>query len=126
MQDKVEMIDNNEMGDIVELLSENEAIAFLKTLQGAKTVTVPLVVNGCQVHKGICFNVSLTDYNNFINAQQGAKASLTSSAKEFLTRTVQKEHSTILLEALKIPGVIDFVMGEVIPQVAPEVKSTLD
>lgn len=124
MKNEVAVIDGDKKG--VDVLPENDAIAFLKTLQGVKTATVPLIIQGHQVHAGIGFNVSLTDYNNFINAQQSAKASLTSAAKEFLTRTVKKEHSAVLVEALKIPGVMDFIMGEVIPQVAPDVKATLD
>lgn len=124
MENEVAIIENEKKAATV--LPENDAIAFLKTLQGAKTATVPLIIEGHQVHAGICFNVSLTDYNNFMNATQSNKGSLTSAAKEFLTRTVKTEHSAVLVEALKIPGVMDFIMGEVIPQVAPDVKATLD
>lgn len=124
MENEVAIIENEKKAATV--LPENDAIAFLKTLQGVKTATVPLIIEGHQVHTGICFNVSLTDYNNFMNATQSNKGSLTSAAKEFLTRTVTKEHSAVLVEALKIPGVMDFIMGEVIPQVAPDVKATLD
>ncbi|RZP88996.1 putative phage tail assembly chaperone [Vibrio vulnificus] len=107
-------------------MKSEQAMAFIKTLQGEKSATVPLIVNGQVVHAGMGFKVSLTDYNNYINAMQGNKATLTAVTKDFLTRTVVSDDKALLVEVLKVPGLMDYIVGELLPQVAPDVKATLD
>ncbi|MEC4728849.1 putative phage tail assembly chaperone [Shewanella sp. D64] len=107
-------------------LPKNEAIELLKGLQGTKSVVVPVVIDGTKVHDGVTFDVSLADYNKFINASQTGKISPTASAKDFLMHTAIKKDRDFLQELLKVPGMLDFAMGKVIKAVAPEVSSTLD
>ncbi|WP_045409951.1 putative phage tail assembly chaperone [Vibrio jasicida] len=107
-------------------MKSEQAMAYIKTLQGVKSATVPLIVNGQMVHAGMGFNVSLTDYNNYINAMQGNKATLTAVTKDFLMHTVVSDDKALLIEVLKVPGLMDYIVGELLPQVAPDVKATLD
>ncbi|MGL4711292.1 MAG: hypothetical protein ACRCWP_01655 [Shewanella sp.] len=67
-----------------------------------------------------------TDYNKFINASQSGKVTLTAAAKDLLMHTVSEPHKAFLTELLGVAGMLDFVIGEVIKEVAPHVSSTLD
>ena len=127
MENEVALIEENQaINETDAALSDNDAVAFLKSLQGVKTATVPLVVEGRCVHKGIRFHVSLSDYNKFINDSQNKQASVTAVAKDFLVNTVDQKDKAILVEALKVPGLMDYVLGQVMPQVTPDVKAILD
>lgn len=115
-----------EKTEVVKVEPVKDAIGFLQSYQGIKKVAVPLIVEGTLVHEGIEFEVSLTDYNTFINLTQGQKASVTSAATTLLSRTVKPDHKTLFQEAIKVPGLLEFFMSNVMPQVGPEVKSALD
>ncbi|MGE6433140.1 MULTISPECIES: putative phage tail assembly chaperone [Shewanella] len=112
--------------DDMKAIPENEALALLKGMQGAKSVTVPVFLQRQKLHDGVTFSVSLADYNKFLNASQSGKVSLTVASKDLLMHTVDKEHKAFLTELLGVTGMLDFVMGEVIKEVAPHVSSTLD
>jgi len=110
----------------IKAMPESEALALLKGMQGAKLVTVPVFLQGKKLHDGVSFSVSLADYNKFLNASQSGKVHLTSAAKDLLMHTVNEAHKAFLTELLGVSGMLDFMMGEVIKEVAPHVSSTLD
>jgi len=102
------------------------AIDILKSMQGTKTITVPLILNGQKVHDGLVFNVGVLEYNNFLNESQNQKISMTASAANFLKRSVAKDDATVLAEAIKVPGLLDFFMGAIVPKVQPDIAESLD
>lgn len=106
--------------------NDNSAIDLLRSLQGDKTIIVPLVINGQKVHSGITFKVGTFEYNNFLNASQSPKTTMTAAASTFLKQTVVEDDLDVLNEALKVAGMLDFFMGEVVSKVAPEIGATLD
>lgn len=110
----------------IEQASETSAIDLLKSLQGDKTIVVPLVVNSQRIHDGVTFKVGVFEYNHFLNASQNPKTTMTAAASTFLKQTVTDEHKDILNEAIKVPGMLDFFMGEVVSKVAPDIGATLD
>lgn len=114
------------MTKLIEQTSKTSAIDLLKSLQGDKTIVVPLVINGQRIHDGVTFKVGVFEYNNFLNASQNPKTTMTASASTFLKQTVLDEHKDILNEAIKVPGMLDFFMGEVVAKVAPDIGATLD
>lgn len=126
IKEKTEVAELSNQTEVVKVEPIKDAIGFLQSYQGIKKVAVPLIVEGTLVHEGIEFEVSLTDYNTFINLTQGQKASVTSAATTLLSRTVKPDHKTLFQEAIKVPGLLEFFMSNVMPQVGPEVKSALD
>ncbi|MDD9174500.1 putative phage tail assembly chaperone [Aliivibrio sp. S2TY2] len=107
-------------------INTNEAMALIKSMQGAREVIVPISLNGTLVHKGMKFTVSISDYNTFINSGQNAKISPTIAAKDLLMHTVAKEDKEMLTELLKIAGTLDNITMEVVNQVAPDMSAVLD
>ena len=110
----------------MEALKENEALEFLKSMQGAIEVNVPLVIKDKLVHPGITFNVALQDYNNFINDSASSKSTPTAAAKNLLMRCVSEQDKQLVGEALKVPGIIDEILLKVIERVKPNISTTLD
>ncbi|GEK13219.1 putative phage tail assembly chaperone [Aliivibrio fischeri] len=106
--------------------SNNKAMDLIKSLQGAKKVIIPIVINGVSVHKGMEFNVSIGDYNKFINSSQSAKISPTAAAKDLLMHTVIDADKEMLGEILKITGTLDNITMSVVDKVTPDMSSLLD
>lgn len=107
-------------------MSDSQALEILKGLQGETVVTVPLVVNGQKVHDGIKFRITTTAHNDFLNASQSGKISATAAAKNYLMSIVDEKHQTILGEALKVVGMINFMMEKVTGDALPTIGDTLD
>lgn len=113
-------IENEEKKDITTL-------DFIKSLQGAKTVVVPITLNGVLVHKGMTFNVSPTDYNKFLSDSQTGKISVIVASKAFLMHTVTPDSDRALLaEILKITGTLDHILPKVVEGATPNMEATLD
>ncbi len=102
------------------------AMDILKSMQGTKEVKVPLILGGKKLHDGIAFNVGVLEYNHFLNESQNQKVSMTNAASNFLKRCVSDDDKDILNEAIKVPGLLDFFMGAIIPKVQPDVAESLD
>lgn len=107
-------------------MSDSKALEILKGLQGETLVTVPLVVNGQKVHDGIKFHITTTAHNDFLNASQSGKISATAAAKNYLMTIVDEKHQAILGEALKVVGMINFMMEKVTGDALPTIGDTLD
>ena len=107
-------------------INTNTAMDLIKSLQGEREVIVPISLNGTLVHKGMQFNVSIADYNKFVNSGQNAKVSPTAAAKDLLMHTVMKDDKEMLTELLKVAGVLDSIVMDVINQVAPDMSTVLD
>lgn len=102
------------------------ALELLKSMQGTKQITVPLILNEKVLHEGIVFDVGIFEYNHFLNESQNQKISVTNAAANFLKRCVSDDDKDILNEAIKVPGLLDFFMGVIIPKVQPEIAESLD
>lgn len=109
-----------------EVMPESEALNLLKSMQGSTKILTPLIIDGTTLHAGIEFDVSLNDYNTFLNESQSGKTSMTGSAKNFLMRVVSAEHADFLKEALKVKGVLNNIMAKVVEQVEPNFGESLD
>lgn len=109
-----------------EVMPESDALNLLKSMQGSTKILAPLVINGTTLHAGIEFDVSLNDYNTFLNESQSGKTSMTGSAKNFLMRVVIDKDSDFLKEALKVKGVLNNLMARVVEQVEPNFGESLD
>lgn len=106
---------------------DNDSVLdFVKSLQSAKAIIVPICLNGRVIHKGMKFSVSTSDYNSYINSTQNGKVSLTAASKEFLLRTVEKESRELLNEVLKVPGTLDHILPLVTNGATPDMTETLD
>jgi hypothetical protein len=106
---------------------ETTTLDFIKSLQGKKTIIVPISLNGVLVHKGMKIDVSATDYNKYINNTQTGKTSITVVSKEFLMNTVTPESDRQLLaEILKVTGTLDHIFPKVIDGATPNMEVTLD
>lgn len=109
-----------------EALSSSEAMNLIKSLQGSKKAVVPLVIDGQLIHEGIEFAVSIKDYNDMTNAVQGKSQSMTAAASTMLKRTVIDDHKELLTEALKVVGMTDYFIGEVLAIIKPVISESLD
>ena len=106
--------------------NKTNALELLKSMQGDKTVLVPLIVGQKMLHEGIGFRVGVLEYNNFLNMSQSPKSTMTAAAATFLKQTVVDDDKEILAEALKVPGLLDYFIGAVMEEVAPELGEALD
>ncbi|MCD9521069.1 hypothetical protein C9J20_14630 [Photobacterium phosphoreum] len=106
---------------------DTTTLDFIRSLQGVKTVIVPISLNGMLVHKGMKFAVSPADYNHYLNTSQNGKVSLIAASKDFLMHTVTPESDQqLLMEILKITGTLDHIFPKVIDGATPNMEATLD
>lgn len=117
---------DNENQEVVNALSENEALKILDDFAAKDEITVPLVIDGKTLHTGIVFNVPLERYNKFLNDSQNSKQSMTAGAKNFLVDVVSEEHKAFLLKALRVKGMLNFFMEQVTSKAQPRFGETLD
>lgn len=112
--------------DTNKALPQSEALSLLKSMQGSTQILAPLIIENTMLHAGIEFNVSLSEYNSFLNESQTGKSSPTACAKNFLMRVVADKDAEFLKEALQVKGVLNNLMMKVTAEVEPNFGESLD